>query len=230
MHRDQVRIAEPCPAAWDAMTGDEARRHCGACDRPVHNLSAMRLDDAAALLRARADDPPCVRYTAAADGTLRFRDLVPRASLTRKLRTAAAAALLAACTPHGESAAPELGDPPRPLHTARAPLPGQPRPAAPADQCDPEPPARHTPDSRDSPDATVHEPLPPTLEEQQRAAQIDRALLQVRDRLDALDTSVAPIGKLMGNLKAAHLQAEEDAAERARLLELERRAMESELD
>ncbi len=69
MHRNQVRIDAPCTVSWDAMTGDETRRHCSACDTPVHDLSAMRHAEAAALLRAHAGHPPCVRYTAAGQVT-----------------------------------------------------------------------------------------------------------------------------------------------------------------
>jgi hypothetical protein len=62
--------------------------------------------EAQALLRAHTGASLCVRYTAEPDGTLRFRDLVPRASLTRKIvRTAFAAAMLAACDPSGEAPA-----------------------------------------------------------------------------------------------------------------------------
>lgn len=230
MHRNQVRIDAPCTVAWDAMTGDATRRHCSSCDRPVHDLSAMRHADAAALLRAHADHPPCVRYTAAADGTLRFRDLVPRASLTRKLRTAVAASLLAACTPHGESEPPDLASPPHTLHTARV----QPDAPPPADACDPVQPAPHAPEPQSTPAATPADPRPPTREEQQQAAEIDRALVDVQHRLRALDESVV-YGQLTDELNrqgvmTAKFHKQAEAAERARLLELERQAMEAEAD
>lgn len=226
MHRNQVRIADPCTVSWDAMTGDEARRHCSACDRPVHDLSAMRHDEAAALLRANAGHPPCVRYTAAVDGTLRFRDLVPRASLTRKLRTAVAASLLAACTPHGESETPELESPPHELHTARAQLPEQP----PVDACDPVQPALRTPELPSTPAATPDEPRPRTREEQHKAAEIDRALTEVQRRIAALDETVV-YGRItetsLQGVVTAKLHEQAEAVERARLLELEREAMEA---
>lgn len=108
MRSSDVHIEDPCHESWDAMAGDGARRHCSACDKHVHDLSAMRHDEATALLASRRDAPLCIRYTAEADGTLRFRDLVPALSLTRRLvRAAFAATMLAACTPHGE---PALGD------------------------------------------------------------------------------------------------------------------------
>ncbi len=103
MRSTQIEITSPCHESWDAMNGDAERRFCGVCQKDVHNLSAMRHDEAQALLQERASESLCVRYTAEGDGSLRFRDLVPRASLTRKIvRAAFAAAMLAACSPHGE--------------------------------------------------------------------------------------------------------------------------------
>jgi hypothetical protein len=111
MRSSQVNIESPCHESWEAMEGDSERRFCGVCEKHVHNLSAMRVDDAAALLAASASEHLCVRYTAEADGSLRFRDLVPRARLTRKLvRSAFAAVLLAACDPGVSAPAIDLGD------------------------------------------------------------------------------------------------------------------------
>ena len=111
MHSDSVKIESPCHESWDAMRGEGARRFCGVCQKDVHNLSAMGHDEAQALLAATANESLCVRYSSEADGTLRFRDLVPRASLTRRLvRTAFAAVALAACAPHGEAPLQGLGE------------------------------------------------------------------------------------------------------------------------
>jgi len=111
MHSDSVKIESPCHESWEAMRGEGARRFCGVCQKDVHNLSAMGHDEAQALLAATANESLCVRYSSEADGTLRFRDLVPRASLTRRLvRTAFAAVALAACTPHGEAPLQGLGE------------------------------------------------------------------------------------------------------------------------
>ena len=111
MHSDSVKIESPCHESWDAMDGAGARRFCGVCAKHVHDLSAMAQDEAQALLAAKASESLCVRYSSEADGTLRFRDLVPRASLTRKIvRTAFAAVALAACTPHGEAPLQGLGE------------------------------------------------------------------------------------------------------------------------
>lgn len=109
MRSSTLPIDSPCHESWDAMSGADTSRFCGVCQKDVHNLSAMRHEQAQALLRDKAGQHLCVRYTAESDGTLRFRDLVPRASLTRKaVRAAFAATMLAACAPH-EGPAQDLG-------------------------------------------------------------------------------------------------------------------------
>lgn len=111
MRSSQVNIDSPCHESWEAMDGDEERRFCGVCQKHVHNLSAMRHDDAQELLRQAAGDHLCVRYSAEDDGSLRFRDLVPRSRLTRGIRRAAfAAVLLAGCSPQGNEPIHELAD------------------------------------------------------------------------------------------------------------------------
>lgn len=93
------------------MEGDAERRYCGVCQTHVHDLSAMRHDDAEALLRAAAGQRLCVRYSAEPDGSLRFRDLVPRSRLTRGLvRAAFAATMLAACKSGEPAPVVDLGD------------------------------------------------------------------------------------------------------------------------
>jgi hypothetical protein len=103
MRSRQVEITSPCHESWEAMNGGEERRFCGVCQKDVHNLSAMRHDEAQSLLKERSGEHLCVRYTAETDGSLRFRDLVPSIALTRKIvRAAFAATMLAACTPHSD--------------------------------------------------------------------------------------------------------------------------------
>jgi hypothetical protein len=60
-------IAEPCHEDWDAMTGDLRERHCARCELRVVDLSELRRDAAAELLRR--DGRRCVRFTRA-DGRL----------------------------------------------------------------------------------------------------------------------------------------------------------------
>ena len=38
---EDVRVASPCNASWDAMKGDDRVRFCGECQKNVYNLSAM---------------------------------------------------------------------------------------------------------------------------------------------------------------------------------------------
>ena len=112
MHADELPIADPCHADWDAMTPAGARRFCAACSRHVHDLSPLRESEARALLRA-APGRLCVRYTVAPGGAIRFQP-EPAPALVQLRRPApaappdpaargragAAALLLAACTPH----------------------------------------------------------------------------------------------------------------------------------
>ena len=65
-----VRVASPCSANWNDMTGDDRVRHCGACDKNVYNLSAMTSIDAELLLRANEGGELCVRFYRRADGTV----------------------------------------------------------------------------------------------------------------------------------------------------------------
>lgn len=103
MHSRQVEIKSPCHESWDAMHGDDARRFCDVCAKHVHNLSAMDRSEARALLDAHRGEHLCVRYSSHDDGSVAFRDqpIVPKARL-RVARSAFAAVMLAACTPHGD--------------------------------------------------------------------------------------------------------------------------------
>ncbi|MCG3130137.1 MAG: hypothetical protein FLDDKLPJ_00885 [Phycisphaerae bacterium] len=70
---DRVRVASPCPASWENMTGDDRSRFCGQCNLHVYNLSDMTRDEAESLLRQR-EGRLCVRYYQRADGTILTRD------------------------------------------------------------------------------------------------------------------------------------------------------------
>ena len=70
---DRLHIASPCPADWNAMSGDDRQRHCIACKLNVYNLSGMTRADAETLLR-HAEGRICVRYYRRADGTVISRD------------------------------------------------------------------------------------------------------------------------------------------------------------
>ena len=47
---DRARIAAPCPAKWEDMTGDDKVRHCALCNLNVHNFSAMSREEAEGIL------------------------------------------------------------------------------------------------------------------------------------------------------------------------------------
>jgi len=70
---ESVRVASPCNASWDAMTGDDQVRFCGQCQKNVYNLSAMPREEAEQLIRER-EGSICVRLYRRADGTVLTSD------------------------------------------------------------------------------------------------------------------------------------------------------------
>jgi hypothetical protein len=70
---EDLRIATPCNADWDDMTGDERVRFCGKCEKNVYNLSAMARDEAERLVRER-EGRVCVRFFQRRDGTVLTSD------------------------------------------------------------------------------------------------------------------------------------------------------------
>lgn len=70
---EDIRIASPCNASWDAMTGDDRVRFCGSCQKNVFNLSNMSRDDAEALIE-KTEGRVCVRFYRRRDGTVLTQD------------------------------------------------------------------------------------------------------------------------------------------------------------
>ena len=70
---NNLRIASPCSADWNAMGGDDRKRFCGDCKLNVYNLSGMTRYDAEHLLRM-SEGRLCVRYYQRADGTILTAD------------------------------------------------------------------------------------------------------------------------------------------------------------
>jgi|GEM_PF-868440 len=70
---DNIRVAAPCSASWDAMVGDARVRACGDCQKNVYNLSEMTRDEAEHLIREK-EGRLCVRYFQRADGTILVKD------------------------------------------------------------------------------------------------------------------------------------------------------------
>jgi len=85
---ENVAIAAPCSASWDAMVGDDRIRFCGQCEKNVYNLSAMPRDEAEALLAAR-EGKMCVRLYKRADGTVMTSDCPVGVKRRRRRRAVA---------------------------------------------------------------------------------------------------------------------------------------------
>jgi hypothetical protein len=92
---DDLRIASPCKASWDAMTGDDTVRFCGDCKLNVYNLSNMTSAEAASLLEAK-EGRVCVRLYRRTDGTVITRDCPVGLRAAMRRATRAASAILTA--------------------------------------------------------------------------------------------------------------------------------------
>ena len=99
----RVSFPEPCAEAWEDMAPAGCHRHCATCDKTIHDLAAMALRDAEALLAQ--PDPPCVRARIAPDGTVRLAGAGSSGRNGRRLIVAVGASVTlatAACqTPFG---------------------------------------------------------------------------------------------------------------------------------
>lgn len=131
---DRVRVASPCKADWNQMTGDDKVRHCAQCRLNVYNLSGMSREEAESLIQAK-EGKLCVRFFQRADGTVLTRDCpVGFARVQRRLAAIAAVALGVCATItagltklFGEGAAPR----PTPQVHVADPTPPDPKPIDP---------------------------------------------------------------------------------------------------
>ncbi|HEY9790878.1 MAG TPA: hypothetical protein V6D22_10795 [Candidatus Obscuribacterales bacterium] len=89
-----IRVARPCPADWDKMTGDERVRFCGQCKLNVYNISDMTTEEAEQLIIEK-EGKLCVRMFRRKDGTLLNQDC-PIGRLKKRLILAFGAASAAA--------------------------------------------------------------------------------------------------------------------------------------
>lgn len=91
-----IRVATPCTADWNKMTGDDRVRACADCNKNVYNLSELTREEAEALILEK-ERKLCVRYYQRKDGTILLKDCVIGIAQKRKRRViaAGAAALLA---------------------------------------------------------------------------------------------------------------------------------------
>src|SRR6185436_4668613 len=68
-----IRIASPCSANWEDMTGDERSRLCADCRKHVYDLSALTADEAVDLIREKEGNL-CARFYQRNDGTVLTAD------------------------------------------------------------------------------------------------------------------------------------------------------------
>src|SRR6266571_6756710 len=94
---NDVRVATPCPAEWDAMIGTERVRFCGQCQLNVYNLSSMSRRDAESLI-VRTEGRLCVRFYRRKDGSIITQDcpvgLLALKRRAQRIKRAVASSLL----------------------------------------------------------------------------------------------------------------------------------------
>ena len=100
---DDIRVATPCRADWDKMTGDEQARFCQSCQKNVYNIAMMSREEALTLI-AEKEGNLCVRLSRRADGTLITNDCPVGIKTKRRRRGWTIAAILAALIPSPLSA------------------------------------------------------------------------------------------------------------------------------
>ena len=121
---DRIRVASPCSADWDEMTGNDEVRFCRHCSLHVHDLSKMTRKDAMRLV-ADSQGRLCVRYQRRPDGSLRTAERAqPLTHIKRRLSRIAAGAFTAtlslASTAAAQSARPAEGNQPIAIQPANA--------------------------------------------------------------------------------------------------------------
>lgn len=134
MASDKIRlkVASPCKASWEQMTGDDAVRFCGTCRKNVYMLSSMSTEQVEALLTG-AGETPCVRFYQRRDGSVMTADCPVGARTARRKRAAFAAgagvlsALGVALAPAGAPQPGAIG----PQQAAPPPVPLQVQPTEP---------------------------------------------------------------------------------------------------
>jgi hypothetical protein len=99
----EIRIASPCTASWESMTGDDRSRHCSECNRNVYNFAAMTSTEIEQLIAASNGDRLCGRLYRRDDGTILTSDCpvglrVRIRRVSRRLSAALVAAISFACT------------------------------------------------------------------------------------------------------------------------------------
>jgi hypothetical protein len=89
----RVTFPKPCDEPWQDMAPRACHRHCVRCDKVIHDLAALTIDEAEALL-AREDEA-CVRAEIGPGGVVRLK---PSGRGTGRRLVAVATASLALAT------------------------------------------------------------------------------------------------------------------------------------
>lgn len=84
---DNIHVANPCPADWNKMTGDDRIRHCSDCEQNVFNLTDLTTKEALRLIRD-TQGRLCVRFYRRADGTILTRDCPGVVNIPKERRNA----------------------------------------------------------------------------------------------------------------------------------------------
>lgn len=96
-----MRIASPCPARWEDMSGGEKSRFCEQCGLHVYNLSQMTRAEAQSLV-ANTEKRICAKVYRRADGKVLTKDCPVGLQSARKravrLVSAGFAAILSLCS------------------------------------------------------------------------------------------------------------------------------------
>ena len=66
---NNVRVAAPCSADWDAMIGNDQARFCGQCNLNVYNLSGMTRSQAESFVTS-GEGRVCLRFYRRKDGSI----------------------------------------------------------------------------------------------------------------------------------------------------------------
>jgi hypothetical protein len=82
---EDLRIASPCSASWEEMSGDDRVRHCAHCDKDVYDVAGLTRSEALALLHEREGASLCLRMYRRADGTVLTADC-PLGERTKRRR------------------------------------------------------------------------------------------------------------------------------------------------
>ncbi|HLY99496.1 MAG TPA: carboxypeptidase-like regulatory domain-containing protein [Candidatus Angelobacter sp.] len=92
---DDIRIASPCAADWNTMSGNDRVRHCAECNLKVYNFSAMTQPEIQRLI-ASTQGRLCARFYHRSDGTLLTQDCPRGISAAVRRISRAATAVMAA--------------------------------------------------------------------------------------------------------------------------------------